>query len=80
MFGQLAASTGGGGVGAIDGEDLSENVAGFGWVVGVGDDVEEVLVRPRVAATYRPRRVVAAVVRARLMSTVSACQPCSVAA
>ena len=36
--------------------------------------------RPRVAATYRPRRVVTGEVRAIAVSTVSDCQPCSVAA
>jgi hypothetical protein len=35
---------------------------------------------PRVAATYRRRLVVAGEVRATAVSTVSDCQPCSVAA
>ena len=44
VLGEVAAGAGGGGVGAVDGEDLVEDVAGVGEVVGVGDDVEVVLV------------------------------------
>ena len=43
-LGEVAALGDGGDVGAVVGEDAVEDVAGFGEVVGVGDDVDAVLV------------------------------------
>ena len=49
--GEFASGAGGGVVGAVGGEDVFEDVDGVGDVVGVGDDADQVLVRPRVTAT-----------------------------
>ena len=44
LLGELPALHDGGDVGAIGGDDRFEDVAGFGEVVGVGDDVDAVVV------------------------------------
>ena len=43
LFGEALALGDGGDVGAVDGEDPFEDVAGIGDVVAVGDDVDPVL-------------------------------------
>ena len=59
LFGESAALGDGGEVGAVDGEDGFEHVAGLGDVgVSVMTQIE-FRSDPRVTATYRPRRVVA---------------------
>ena len=50
LLGELVALADGGDVGAVPGEDRFEDVAGFGWVVGFGDDEGEV---PFVASCHR---------------------------
>ncbi len=70
-MGEGAALGDGGDVGTVEGEDHLEGVSGFGDVGAVGDHAEQVLSRPRVAATYRPRRVVTAETSETLWSTVS---------
>ena len=71
LVGEVAALGDGGDVGTVKGEDHLEGVSGFGDVVAVGDHAEQVLHAARVAATYRPRRVVTAETSERLWSTVS---------
>ena len=61
LLGESAALGDGGDVGAVEGEDAVEDVAGFGDVVAVGDDTQQVLVAAAgggdvQAATSRRRR------------------------
>jgi hypothetical protein len=44
LVGEVAALGDGGDVGAVEGEDRFEGVAGFGDVGGVGDDAHQVVV------------------------------------
>jgi hypothetical protein len=69
-----------GDVSPVVGEDGFEDVAGFGRVVGVGDDVDAVVVSAAGASDVEAAVGVAGEVRAMPMSTVSPWWPCSVAA
>ena len=77
--GEFAALGDGGPVGPVVVQDGFEHVAGVFEVVG-RSTYRWLSCRPRVAPTYRPRRVVAGETSWSPMSTVSPWLPCSVAA
>ena len=69
-----------GDVGSVDGDDAFKKIACLGDVVALGDDADHVRVAGPGSGDVQAPLVVAGEVRAIAVSTVSDCQPCSVAA
>ena len=80
LAGEVSSLGDGRDVGAVVGEDGLEDVAGFGEVVGVGDDVDAVLVAAAGGADVEAAVGGGGETSSMATSTVSAWLPCSVAA